>query len=1224
MGVLRTNFRATDAAHLASAAAQLGLQASNGQSVADVIAAAPGDVVFWEAGSPPASGDFTDAQIAQLQEAVRLGANLVLSLGRNAGKLPARMSAMLPTIGWGAQIGYIKSQNERPIEAGTWDKTLFAKGEPQGLHLPYFFPIRPFSAVERGEGRYERYDRRIPKMDRVVKPHNEAWTRPLLNHDWQVRVSASDRSAQPLLVTGKYGAGRVAVLAGSVVNFDSAPQAGGLWAGFLGWLTEKRALSAKVDAAESSAVKISVGASGSRVVVQVQNTGTAPADVRLFARVLTWEGALMGDVVPAKTVVTVAPGATVPVELQVPHASSTGYQALQYRDAVHVRIAALSGDESTILAERRLTLDLSPGMRVHLHTDAVGSVTTPFHKPDENNFGAFRNRMGAAVGSYAYPPGATVNASVTLSNGLRNLAPFAAVVDLVDKTNLSVMALNDEATNYRKGPVDAINAWASWQGKANSDNVLLFMFPKPVTVASFTIVGSDGSSRDGEEHNPLMAIVQFDDKEVLRAPLEQAFVAGHGQAYVPLKQPAAVTKLTIRFPWVNAQPGKRRQAPWLGDIRIAGWIGEAPAAAKETLEVTLENALTGETKSLLKQEVALAGGERQAMKVPCKLPNETELGFYRLRAVAGHSESSMPVLVTRGERSLKPITDIVPVESAALGFIVTRGFRNVFNTGTGTAEIVSGWGQPDDLVWAYARQLKQIGQRARTASGRLYLSEDDMRHYSSPWKSFADGQFFFDVATPLLVEHMKAHPNWTKSPMVHMDFSDRWDTGPDTTALHGWQDYVEFDRELRRQGKAGLKGKTRSQVGAEIHAEHEAEWQAWHLGRYCNAVTKMREAFAAEKKDLTIIAQGLPIVAGAEAAAALAPTIRGMSDDSTWGMISDSSPLTTGRQLGEIAFNPAWKVSTQGMWGYPSSILNNEHWHSPVSTTEPSRRAMYDRAWRGMVWDDGQFSSVYTYGYNSNVGIAYTMNDNDWQQWWLMLERHTLLAPEAPLGAGLVVSSSYYAEPAHVKFSCGDALEANELIPVYSRAFEYLSNAGIPIAFGANVRTLEKWTGDAPLVLLNPAMFNKAEIATVGALQKRGVKMVGFGGGDAGPGVDALKQMGIPLLAADPMTFSAMDAMKLEPEITKALAAPLTLPAGATGYGFRSGTTSLVVVEEWMESGRELEVRVKVQNAAAKSAQACGVNDHVPFKVKREGEVWVVTVPMRPADAEIIALREIA
>ncbi|MFC6644174.1 hypothetical protein ACFQBQ_00915 [Granulicella cerasi] len=1219
MSILRTNFREKDAPHLAKAAQQLGMQFAEAQKVADAIAAPPGDVVFWEAG-----GEFSDAQITQLQESVRLGANFILSLSRNSLKLPARLSAMLPTIGWGAQIGYIKSQNDRPIEAGSWDKSVFAQDEPQGLHLPYFFPIRPVSAVERGEGRYERFDRRIPKMDRTVKPHNDAWTRPLLNHDWQVRVSASDRAAQPLIVTGRYGAGRVVVLASSVIGFDAAPHAEAIWSALLRWVSEKRALPSAATAAETAAIKLSVASNGPHVTVQLENAGSSPAEVRVFARVLTWEGAMIGDVVPAKPAVTVPAGGKATVDLQLPRASSMGYQALDARESLQVRVAALSADESVVMAERRLSVDLEPALRVRLHTDSVGSIPTPFHKPDSKNFGAFRNRMGAAVGNYAYPPGATVNASVTVVNGLRNLAPFAAVVDLVDKTNQSVMALNDEATNYRKGPVDAINAWASWQGKGNSDNVLLFMFAKPVTVASFTIVGCDGSSVDGQEHNPLLAIVQFDDKEVLRAPLEDAFIAGHGQAYVPLKQPASVTKLTIRFPWVAAQPGKRRQAPWLGDIRISGWVGEAPPSAKETVEVTLENAMTGEKKSLLKQEVALDGGTRQSLKLQCKLPDDAELGFYRLTATAGRSHSSMPLLVTRGDKALKPITDIIPDDSAALGFIVTRGFRNVFNTGTGTAEIISGWGQPDDLVWAYSRQLKQIRQQARTASSRLYLSEDDMRHYSSPWKSFAGGQFFFDVATPLLVERMKAHPNWSKSPMVHLDFSDRWDTGPDTTALHGWQDYVEFDRHLRRSGKPGLKGKTRSQVGAEIHAEHEAEWQSWHLERYCTAVKGMRDAFAAEKKDLTIIAQGLPIVAGADAAAALAPTIRGMSDDSTWGMISDSSALTTGRQLGEIAFNPAWKVSTQGMWGYPSSVLNNEHWHSPVSTTEPSRRVMYDRAWRGMVWDDGSFRSVYTYGYNSNVGIAYTMNDNDWQQWWLMLERHSLLSPEAPLGAGLVVSSSFYADPAHVKFSCGDALEANELIPVYARAFEYLSNAGVPLAFGANLRTLDKWKGDAPLVLLNPAMFNEAEVANVAALQKRGVKIIAFGGGEGGAGIEAMKKLGVPLLAADPMSFNALDAMRLEPEITKALALPLQFPAGASGYGFRSGATSLVVVEDWWEKGRALQVRVRVQNPAAKSAQACGVNDHVAFDVKREGDFWVVNMPVRPADAEIIALREVA
>ena len=87
-----------------------------------------------------------------------------------------------------------------------------------------------------------------------------------------------------------------------------------------------------------------------------------------------------------------------------------------------------------------------------------------------------------------------------------------------------------------------------------------------------------------------------------------------------------------------------------------------------------------------------------------------------------------------------------------------------------------------------------------------------------------------------------------------------------------------------------------------------------------HSVREMREAFAKEGKKLVMSAQGIPMVAGAPGVE-LAETIGGMSDDSTWGMMENSVPLTPGRQMAELAFNPVWRMSTLVQWGYNSSTL---------------------------------------------------------------------------------------------------------------------------------------------------------------------------------------------------------------------------------------------------------------------------------------------------------------
>jgi hypothetical protein len=1219
-GTLLTNLRQAGAPRLFAAAQKRSMTVQSANS-ASAGTASSGDLLVWEASAQPI-GDLTDEQIAQIGERVRLGANLLLTLSRAPGKTPMRMSAMLPTIAWGTQIGYPRWQMDRECTVGTWNDEMFPNAEAKGLTLPVFFPIRPLSAVERGEGRYERYERKILKMDRTFKPQSDTWTRSLLNRDWQVRVAAADRGRSPLLVTGSYGAGRVAVLAGSANDLDKGENAEAFWSAVLGWLTAARELPSASTAAAKPTMSVSI--SGSTVHVKVENSGTEPVSSMVVARVLTWEGALIGDPAPTKPgLLTLPPSGSASTEFALPRPSAKGYQALEHRHALQLRVGLLSSDGSTLIADRRMVLDLEPQVHVSVQADSLSSATNTFHAPDATQPLPFRTRMGAQVSAYAYAPGGHGEAAVVVSNALRNLAPLASVIDVADPKNDSVMALNDDATNYRKGPGDGIQAYSMWMGQQNKENMVLFSFPHPVMVASIVIVGSDGATMDGRDHNPDGAVVFIDGKQaVASVALEPLFIAGHGRATVAFP-PRPASKISIRFPWPAPIVGRRRLQPWLGEIEIRGWVGSTtPPPVSGKVVVSMENALTGEQKELQQADVTLAPGAQRIVKVPFILPQSDSAGFYRLHARFAEVESSTPLLSVRGDNALRPITDILPNEGASLSFIVSRGFRTIFDTGTGTQEILAGWAQADDLIWAYSRQLKQIHQDARTASNRLYVTEDDMRHYSTPWKSYGSGEYFYDVATPLLVKRMQAHPNWTKSPQVRLEHSDRWDTGPETQSLHSWQDYVEFDRDLRRQKKPGLKGKTRVEIGHEIHGEHEAEWQTWHLARYAGAVTKLREAFAAQKKELTIAAQGLPIVAG-PSADTLAQTIRGMADDCTWAMVSDSIPLTTGRQIAEIAYNPVWKVSTQGMYGYCSAALNNEHWHSPAATTEPSRRTLYDRAWRGMVWKDGRYGSVYTYGYNTNVGTSYAMNDNDWQQWWLLLQRHSLLAPEAPIGAGLVMSSSFYAQAANTKFSCGEALDANELLPVYARVFEYLHMAGVGISFGANASTLDQWKGDAPLILVNPGMFSEAEVASIAKLHERGVRLAAFGGGDLGPAASLLKRPGVVVLDGEAKTLTASAAVRLRPKIHAGLKLPIIFPEGTVGYGFKMGSTSFIVLEDWLEEGRETTLRVTA-TAGAKTARACNVNDHLNVPIRRDGDHWQLAVTLRPGDGTLFAIEETA
>lgn len=655
--------------HLRTAAEAQGLIART-CSAASFSMVSRDDVILWQADT---HCDLSDEQIAALTERIRTGASLLLTLGSAPGKLPMRLSAILPTIAWTTQVDYPNWYRRQEAIVSTCERELFPKGEAEGLTFPFFFPIRPFSAVERGEGRYERYEQKIAKLNRTVAAGSSTWSRSLLNRDWRVCLSGTDCGNSPLLITGRYGAGRVAVLAGQAEAIETFSRATDVWSALLRWFTASRALVAG-DPIESPG--IAVLAQHGTAHIQITNITAQPVSYSLVVRALTWEGALLGDI-PAELLNLPARGSSTQV-LPLPSHSSVGYQALSFCHALQLRVGVLSADGATLLAERRVALDLRPELQVNISAGNLNAVPNSFHTPYAKTLRPFTERMGALVSAYAYPPGTTVNATVELSNGLRNLAPFASVDDLTTPQNTSVMALNDDSAN-NKVPLDGIQAFSIWRGKSHAENVLRFRFPQKVVVASIVLVGTPGESSDGRDHNPAIAIIAGDGKQVVRgADLDARFQANYGRATLTLS-PQSVSELTLRFPWPAAEKGRRRAEPWLAEILINGWIDKASSSTRQQLIVTLEDAMTGAATEILRQSVFLAAGTRRTVQARFTMPAlKSDMGFYRLRTSYGGADNAVAILNTSGKKVLPPITDILPEDAASLGFIVTRGFRNVF------------------------------------------------------------------------------------------------------------------------------------------------------------------------------------------------------------------------------------------------------------------------------------------------------------------------------------------------------------------------------------------------------------------------------------------------------------------------------------------------------------------------------------------------------------------
>lgn len=1176
------------------------------------------DLILWE--SSESNGELTAEQAEQLSEHVRTGHSLLITLGRRPGESLLRLAKLLPAFTWVTQAPLSTLCTAESMHAGQWDAEMFGQSEPKGLVLPYYFDISPAPAALRGLARYERYDFVHPSLKNTIPAASDLWTKPLLNREWRVRVSGDNLSHSPILVTGTYGAGKVAVLASSAGTVDRWPKAEAFWVAVLRWLGSTAQL--QHGPTIGAVPRLTVSEGNHAVRIDIENRSNAAMSLPVVVRALTWEGALLADGAGELERITDIPaGSSERVEVPLPCPSATGDQALEAQDGFHVRVGLLSPDGSAVLAEKRVMLDFRKALRVTVNTGNLYGTAYRFHAPGPDSLSIFRNRMGAEVNAYAYAPGDRVDVGVELANGLTNLAALAVVKDVLDPKNPSVMALKDGATGLKKAPLDGINAYGMWTGQAGVENCLRFTLPHVSVVAAIVLVGSATNTDGGFDHNPGAVIVEVDGKRVASSmALDRMSVDSFGKARIEFP-PVRGAEILVRLPWIDQVNGRKRHLPWLGDIEIAGWDGPAPEPVKGELLLHLVDALTGERQAILHKSVSVAPFAREVVSGSTRLPQSKRTRPYRLEATVSGITAAAPVLSVVPGRTLLPLSDVKPSDAPSMGYIVTRGFRNVFSIGTGTAELHQAWGQPDDLIWAYSRQLKQIPPHARTQANRLYVTESDLRHYSTPWRSFGNGELFYDIAAEPIVANMKKMPNWKASDVAILDHSDRWDTGPDMGHLHGWQDFIDFDAALRAKGMMGLQGKTRSELAAEIHKHHEDQWQAWQLERYLHAIRRLREAFAAEHKQLVISAQGLPMVAGAPGEE-LALTIQGMSDDSSWGMVENSIPFTTGRQLAEMAFNPVWKMSTLLQWGYNSSSFNNWQWHSPVGTTEPSRRHYYDRAWRATVWPDGRYGSVYTYGYNTNAGAAYTMNENDWQQWWQLQEKHSLIAPESPIGAGLVMSSSRYADP-HTRFTSADSFEIED-VRLLAKVFQHLHEAGISLPFAANVSALKQWTGDAPLIVVNLSAFTQEELAILESLRARGVRLTAFSSETTNLSAEAnalFARPGATLLEVTAQELTLQAARQLAPRLHTLLDLPLRVPEGTSGYGFKMNGLDFIVVEDWLERGRTANVRVRASEQA-RAARACNLNDHANVPVRQDGKEWVLETALRSGDGALLVLEE--
>ena len=193
-------------------------------------------------------------------------------------------------------------------------------------------------------------------------------------------------------------------------------------------------------------------------------------------------------------------------------------------------------------------------------------------------------------------------------------------------------------------------------------------------------------------------------------------------------------------------------------------------------------------------------------------------------------------------------------------------------------------------------------------------------------------------------------------------------------------------------------------------------------------------------------------------------------------------------------------------------------------------------------------------------------------------------------------------------------------------AFANLHNAGLDIPYTGNINAVQTWKAPASFIVYDLAVASPQEVATLQALAKSGIRIAAFNAvapATARPFATLGKQ---PLLAEGNLLYLPINAddltptlaFELAPKLSQWLNQRITFPTGTMGYSFVSGPRTMVVLEDWLEQPRDLTLRVHAFSPVP--PHAAGLNDHTTLAVTRDGADWIIHVPIRPGDGEVVVL----
>ena len=611
----------------------------------------------------------------------------------------------------------------------------------------------------------------------------------------------------------------------------------------------------------------------------------------------------------------------------------------------------------------------------------------------------------------------------------------------------------------------------------------------------------------------------------------------------------------------------------------------------------------------------------------------------RVDVALGDATDSLPIMV------VDPDGEFFRSRTERLTeYYASKGVRKSFPVGTGTREILRdppSVAQPDDQVWCYARHIQDGGEHD---ARRAFAGNQGINYIPRGWMEFNNGRPFFDLSVPHLVDQGRRYARETGKTKMAIMLSDHWHAAPQLDQSWAWQHVVAFDRHLRRSGKPGLTGLTHAELKREILEQHEQEWIVWNLDYYLGRLRALRDGFRAAGLELVIHSQNFPVVP-TEYAAEVAEVIGECNDDCTWVMVGENEAWTTARQMTQKIYNPYYKWCTLLNWGWVSSMLGSSTWQNPVGTSETSRRKYLNRAWLGCLDFEGNYSPMNEIGFGLNGGHAFNMGTHEWQQWWQLGEQIAFLWPDRPLGPGFVFSNHKFSRDQRPLVGVGEfTLREYPSLNSAIYAWRAFYENGVPTTFGANAKTLANYRFDRPLILIGVSEFSDKETESLMALKQRGIGLVAtMGGEELSPDLAALfgvDQQGKrttgtivgQVLGRDivrhgktlfyPLHFDEYSNQRIQrarEDLWDVLDLNIQLPDGVTGYAHYRGEQLFVILEDRLEQGRLLKLRLKSKPGSPKP-RACRMVDHRTATVRVEEGWWVIETPTRPGDGTLLCI----